>query len=194
METDEQQSYSISELAEVAGVSTRTIRFYVSEGLLPPPAGRGPTARYTDAHLQQLELINQYKEQYLPLKEIRRRLIGHSHGAMPMSAPADISMPDEMEPELFLRHRSVPPPIHEPRSERHSRSAMEMAVPIMQDSADLYEYDADRHTEPAPTAQQTWRRVSITDDAELLITDDQYRRNQGKIDWLVQWAKRVLEP
>ena len=39
--TEGQHEYSISELAEAAGVSTRTIRYYVSEGLLPPPVGSG---------------------------------------------------------------------------------------------------------------------------------------------------------
>jgi hypothetical protein len=48
--------------------------------------------------------------------------------------------------------------------------------------------------EPAapPEHGQAWRRVSISDEAELLITEDQYRRHQDKIDWLIQWAKRVL--
>ena len=36
--------------------------------------------------------------------------------------------------------------------------------------------------------------MAISDEAELLITEDQYRRHQDKIDWLIQWAKRVLEP
>ena len=44
-----------------------------------------------------------------------------------------------------------------------------------------------------PDRDQPWRRVAISDDAELLITEDQYRRNQDKIDWLVQWAQKVLK-
>jgi hypothetical protein len=38
-----------------------------------------------------------------------------------------------------------------------------------------------------------WRRVAVSDEAELLITESQYRRHQDKIDWLIQWARRVLE-
>ena len=64
----------IAELAERAGVTQRTIRYYVSEGLLPPPAGRGQRRAYNEAHLQQLERIQHLKAAYLPLHEIRRRL------------------------------------------------------------------------------------------------------------------------
>ena len=44
----------------------------------------------------------------------------------------------------------------------------------------------------APDRDRSWRRVAISDEAELLITEDQYRRHQDKIDWLIQWARRVL--
>jgi len=33
----------------------------------------------------------------------------------------------------------------------------------------------------------------IADGVELLITDHQYTQHRYKIDWLVQWAGRVLE-
>jgi hypothetical protein len=44
-----------------------------------------------------------------------------------------------------------------------------------------------------PDPGQPWRRVAISDEAELLITEDQYRRHQDKIDWLIQWAQKVLK-
>ena len=68
--------YTLAALTEVAGVSVRTVRYYISEGLLPPPVGAGPASHYTDAHLNRLALIGRLKEAYLPLKEIRRRLTG----------------------------------------------------------------------------------------------------------------------
>ncbi len=62
----------ISELAERAGVSVRTIRFYISEGLLPPPQARGRYSVYDEEYLTRIELIKRLKGAYLPLKEIRR--------------------------------------------------------------------------------------------------------------------------
>jgi hypothetical protein len=45
-----------------------------------------------------------------------------------------------------------------------------------------------------PSHDETaWRRVRISDDAELLIRDGAYRRRRDKIDWLVDWARKVLE-
>jgi DNA-binding transcriptional MerR regulator len=66
--------YTIGELAQAAGVTTRTIRYYTAEGLLPPPETRGKFAGYSDAHLQRLQLIARLKAAYLPLQEIRTRL------------------------------------------------------------------------------------------------------------------------
>ena len=53
---------TIQELAERARVTTRTIRYYTEQGLLPAPE-RGRPARYTEEHLQRLELIRRLKEQ-----------------------------------------------------------------------------------------------------------------------------------
>ncbi len=64
---------NIAELARQAGVTPRTVRYYVEQGLLPPP-GRGRIAEYTAEHLKALRLIQRLKEHYLPLDEIRDTL------------------------------------------------------------------------------------------------------------------------
>ncbi len=62
----------ISELAERAGVSVRTIRFYISEGLLPPPQAHGRYSVYDEEYLTRIELIKLLKNAYLPLRQIKR--------------------------------------------------------------------------------------------------------------------------
>src|SRR5215217_1740217 len=69
---------TLGELTAAADVSVRTVRYYIAEGLLPPPEGSGPGSAYTSGHLDRLRLIQRLKEAYLPLKEIRRRLSGLS--------------------------------------------------------------------------------------------------------------------
>ena len=184
MENEGAREYSISELAEEAGVSTRTIRYYVSEGLLPPPVGAGPNSRYTDAHLRQLGIIGRLKEQFLPLREIRRRLIGH--GDLP---PAPVAAPPPSEYHgLSRRDREIA------ENRELSRSMPSAAAHFVSSSRPAPESLDRTFAEPAapPEHGQAWRRVSISDEAELLITEAQYRRHQDKIDWLIQWAKRVL--
>ena len=68
---------TIQELADRAEVTTRTIRYYVEQGVLSPPE-RGRPAEYTEEHVEQLALIKRLKEQYLPLEEIREALQGLS--------------------------------------------------------------------------------------------------------------------
>jgi len=79
----EERRLSLAQLTEAAGVSVRTVRYYIAEGLLPPPLGSGPASFYTPAHLQRLQVIGRLKEAYLPLKEIRRRLDGVEDRELP---------------------------------------------------------------------------------------------------------------
>lgn len=68
------ERYRLAELAAATGVSPRTIRYYIAEGLLPPPEGVGPAAVYTAAQRDRLALIALLKGRFLSLREIARRL------------------------------------------------------------------------------------------------------------------------
>ncbi len=70
---DESAFLSLSELCTRASVTTRTVRYYIQQGLLVSPgAGRG--ARYSQEHLDRLRLVKELQKQHLPLAEIRQRL------------------------------------------------------------------------------------------------------------------------
>lgn len=66
--------YTLAELEAQTDIKGRTIRYYITEGLLPPAYGRGPSATYDHDHLLRLQAINQLKEQRQPLKEIKEYL------------------------------------------------------------------------------------------------------------------------
>src|SRR5664280_1016439 len=68
------RTFSIGSLADAAGVSRRTVRFYVQGGVLEPPVGLGRGAHYTEAHLARLMQIKSWQEQGAPLEAIRARL------------------------------------------------------------------------------------------------------------------------
>ena len=82
----DESCYGIAELAELGGVTRRTVRYYVQRGLLPTPLGTGRGPHYTPAHLERLIHIRQLQEAGVPLAEITARLDGVPQ--MPASAPA----------------------------------------------------------------------------------------------------------
>ena len=69
-------SYKVSELAQKAGVTKRTIHYYISKGLLMPPNGSGVSSTYDDSHLERILLIKKLQAQYMPLNKIREYIFG----------------------------------------------------------------------------------------------------------------------
>lgn len=68
----------LDELAERAGVSPRTVRYYVQRGLLAAPEFRGPDTAYGDEHLERLRAIRVLQERHLPLDAIEAMLASRS--------------------------------------------------------------------------------------------------------------------
>jgi len=64
-------TFTIDDLAARSGVPSRTIRYYQSEGALPPPERRGRVALYDADHLERLQLISELQARGLSLGLIR---------------------------------------------------------------------------------------------------------------------------
>jgi DNA-binding transcriptional MerR regulator len=75
---DDAPIYGPDDLAERAGVSRRTVRYYVQRGLLPAPAGLGRGKHYSEAHLARLIRIRELQEAGVPLEGIAERLEGRT--------------------------------------------------------------------------------------------------------------------
>lgn len=80
--------YAVGDLAELAGVSRRTVRYYVQEGLLPAPLGVGRGNHYGPEHLQQLLRVKGLQEDGRTLDEIRGVLHGQSGRRTVAARPA----------------------------------------------------------------------------------------------------------
>jgi DNA-binding transcriptional MerR regulator len=63
--------YTIDELANAAGLPTRTVRHYQSEKVLPAPRREGRVAEYGEEHLRRLRLIGRLQDRGLRLNAIR---------------------------------------------------------------------------------------------------------------------------
>lgn len=66
--------YRIGQLAELANVSRRTIDYYTQLGMLNYEKTGSRYRYYTEDALNRLQMINRYKEQNMPLTEIKERL------------------------------------------------------------------------------------------------------------------------
>jgi DNA-binding transcriptional MerR regulator len=65
---------TVDELAARTGLTVRTVRFYASEGLLPPPVRRGRMAYYDSRHRMRLDLVRSLQEHGYTLAAIQRVL------------------------------------------------------------------------------------------------------------------------
>jgi DNA-binding transcriptional MerR regulator len=107
---------AIAELAERAGVTPRTVRYYVAEGLLPPPSGSGQNRTYSSEHLVRLAAIKRLKEAYLPLEEIRKRLAGLDAAGLRQLAETSLTPPNSALDYVTSVLASLPPPVERPPS------------------------------------------------------------------------------
>lgn len=242
----------ISEFAVAAGVSPRTIRYYVVEGLLPPPDGLGLGAMYGPGHADRLRLILRLKDDYLPLREIRRVLTGLDDDAVrrrleeidasepvassPLPAPAvgqtdlgamrfrgkrlegersggvrESSGPGDSAADYLARLGAPTAPASP------VRSGSVPAAPTPQPAAPDGDYagytlpgarfglgqavPAEPFPPPAPPgvgeadadpAAESWMRLSVSDDVELLIRSGAYHRLRDRVEWLLGWARAIF--
>ena len=68
--------YAIQDLADLADVSRRTVRYYVQEGLIPAPLGVGRGPHYGQAHLDRLLQVKELQAAGRSLDDIRAALDG----------------------------------------------------------------------------------------------------------------------
>lgn len=87
----DQDRIGIDDLADRAGVSRRTVRYYVQEGLLPAPLGVGRGRHYDRAHLERLLQVKALQEAGRSLDDIRAAL--HAPASLADRGAADLRLP-----------------------------------------------------------------------------------------------------
>ncbi len=85
--------YLIEELCTLTGFPRRTVRYYVQEGLVDPPAGRGRGGFYDDRHVAQLVRIRELQDQGYRLDAIRGLLGRQAPVEAAAEAPPPASRP-----------------------------------------------------------------------------------------------------
>jgi len=79
--------FNVDELADLGGVSRRTVRYYVQQGLLPAPLGVGRGRHYGQAHLDRLLEVKSWQEGGLSLDQIRARPATAPGAGTPAACP-----------------------------------------------------------------------------------------------------------
>ncbi|MGD0006909.1 MAG: MerR family transcriptional regulator [Anaerolineaceae bacterium] len=207
----------ISELAERASVSVRTIRFYISEGLLPPPQARGRYSVYDEEYLTRIELIKRLKGAYLPLKEIRRMVESLSREEIermlhklsePSSTSSPASSPAAARNNSGIRESGLPEAL-----DYISRVLQSQATPASKAAAPL---PSALPPMPAPLSQpgrphpatraslvqesdsqpeeseSSWRHYTIQPGVELLVSEKIYHQSALSIHQIVAQIKQLF--
>lgn len=85
-----QNEWKLAELAAEAGVSPRTVRYYVQRGLLSAPPFKGPDTVYGEEHLLRLKAIRVLQGRFLPLDAIQVELARLSPDELRALAEAEL--------------------------------------------------------------------------------------------------------
>ena len=165
--------YSLSDLAKLADVTPRTVRFYISQGLLPSPEQQGPRTTYTDEHLERLLAIKRLQAAHLPLADIRRQLQTtppQEFARLAEATTADQSTAVDYIHELLARR---------PMAASASLTASAPATPT-------------QPTPPEPERSQ-WDRLALTQDIELHIRRPLTRGDNKRVNRLIEIARQLFE-
>lgn len=203
---EDTHSYTISELADRAAVTPRTIRYYTAEGLLPAPDTRSKYALYGEEHLLRLLLITRLKDAYLPLSEIRNRLEGLTKADL-QALLATEAAPAAAEPQIsasayIAKVMQSYPGAARAIAEQSSRyqqapiapGALPGAppAPLPSPVAPAVGYIEVLPSQPDTGEEQQWRRITLSSDVELHIREPQSERRRERVQQIIEHARQLL--
>jgi DNA-binding transcriptional MerR regulator len=197
-----QAEYLIHDLAERAGVTVRTIRYYADEGLLPDPILRGKYAYYADTHLERLRLIQQMKDLHFSLREIREAIQTTPADLLrekltpprPAPAPAPAVRPSKKEAPPSPAERSMPSPgssaldyIH-----RIADFRTEMRPQAPSPNQPPASYSLSEQPPASPGEQESWRRVILAPGVELHLREPVLPETEGLVQQIIALTKKTF--
>ncbi len=184
--------YNLTELADLAGVTPRTVRYYLSQGLLPAVGTAGPGAKYDDGHLARLQVIRRLQREHQPLAEIRRQLESLDDAQILALAEPSTSEPNDSALDYIRRVLSPRTVVAEsPVAYVLAARALPAAPPQFAPTEPAVPA-TDVATEPRIERSQ-WERIAIGADVELHIRRPLPRSTAKRVDRLVSIARDLLE-
>ena len=80
---NESKTFALDEIAALAELPRRTVRYYIQSGLIDRPQGVGKGAYYTRRHVEQLLLVRKWQLAGLSLERIGELLKQQAAGPLP---------------------------------------------------------------------------------------------------------------
>jgi DNA-binding transcriptional MerR regulator len=206
----DQPRYTLTELANLAGVTPRTVRYYTAQGLLPAVGTAGPGAKYGDALLARLRLIRKLQREHLPLAEIRRHLQGLDDATVLTLEEQPAQPPPDSALDYIRRvmHKEIPRPAAvsappsfaapspaAPSPAAPSPTAPSPAAPIRAAPIRTAPMPAaPTAPPPEPTLHRAqWERISLAPDIELHVRRPLPRTLAKRVDRLIAIGRDLLE-
>lgn len=189
------EDYLIHELANKVGISVRTIRYYISEGLLPAPDIKGRYATFTEEYRLRLELILKLKEAFLPLKEIRDRIVGLNPDEVKQlldefDSPHGGSVGFQSSPTLssqVIKDRPLDSALEYLAGINPQLEAVKPAV--LRDQFNLPPALASKPQPRTPPDVETWQRITLAPGLELHVRPSEEPYYRERIRQIVEFAK-----
>jgi DNA-binding transcriptional MerR regulator len=192
----------ISELAEMTGVSTRTIRYYIEEGLLPQPEVQGKYAVFNEDYLTRLKLIKYLKDAYLPLKEIKRQLdslmIPEMHDLVrkfetdPSRALAGLGIyPAEKNKVLEIDFSKSAPATDS--AQEYIKRTLNRQPAAIREPAMKFNAQAPAPGHNPAASSENWQRVELAPGVELNIRQPQSSTRRSQVEELIAFARKLFK-
>ena len=191
--------FTLVELARLAGVTPRTIRYYIAQGLLPSPSAAGPGARYSEDHLERLRAVKRLQAAHMPLSEIRSLLKRGDYSVLyppadaPRSEPTSNSAADYINDVLARKIFGHPVPVN-------ARAAPQMSLapgPAPGPTSRPGPGPAPGSAPIAPATSEpdrgTWERIALHPDIEIHVRRPSSRIQNKRVERLISIARQLLE-
>jgi DNA-binding transcriptional MerR regulator len=213
-----ENEFTIAELSSLADVPVRTIRYYISQGLLPAPGREGPSTRYPAGVLARLRLIKRSRDRHLPLSAIRTEL-----AALTDEEAIELAETPERKPEgsaldyvrsllatdttpqpptstvrtrsllkrIDVAPRSPAGPSATPASEAPPAPAAPSATRAMQALA--APAPTSKPAQPPTPERSQWERIVLEPDIELHVRRPLSRPQNRRVERLLAFARELTE-
>jgi len=188
---EQEKKYTIDDLSELTGYSRRTIRYYIQEGLLDAPAGRGKGGFYFDSHLSQLQLIRQLQGRGMSLSAIFKYM---ERDQKPREQFNNEYIKLDWNPKISEERFPAAKQRANMMKRKMDKISGEEMLQI--DKKILYNKsvipDRQFYALPPQSPRDVWVRYEVTPGLEINIRRDVEENQKRKIDDIIRIAREIL--